>query len=255
MSVVEQVLDELSAVQAPGGFLERTLQACGLRDSYATVETPVGDYFIAWRGSSVSAVFRADRGRESFLGWFARELRRPLRGAERVPERIRQALRETRGRSLSYDLSHLTAFEQAVLGKTLEIPRGEVRSYGWVAREIGRPSAVRAVGTALRHNPIPLLIPCHRVVRGDGELGNYAGGQPELKKDILKGEGLDLAWLQDLARRRKRFSGSRTTHVFCNPTCAHARRTQPGNLVQFGGEQEARAAGYRPCRACRPVAA
>ena len=52
--------------------------------------------------------------------------------------------------------------------KALEIPRGEVRPYGWIAAEIGRPKAVRAVGTALGHNPIPLIVPCHRVVRSDG---------------------------------------------------------------------------------------
>ncbi|MBJ7603223.1 MAG: methylated-DNA--[protein]-cysteine S-methyltransferase [Candidatus Dormibacteraeota bacterium] len=255
MNMVEEALHELSAAQAPDGFLERTLRACGLRDSYAKVATPIGDYFVAWRGNRVSAVSRADKGLDSFLGWFAEKVDRSLEPAASVPAAIRSALLATRGQGLSYDFGQLTEFEQAVLRKTLEIPRGEVRSYGWVAREIGRPGAVRAVGTALRHNPIPLLIPCHRVVRGDGDLGNYAGGHPELKKDILTLEGLDLGWLEDLARRRKRFLGSRTTHVFCHPTCFHARRIAPDNRVEFSAEQEARAAGYRPCRDCRPVAA
>ena len=65
-----------------------------------------------------------------------------------------------------------------MLTKTLEIPSGEVRPYGWVAREIGRPKAVRAVGSALGRNPVPVLIPCHRVVRSDGHVGNYGLGVP-----------------------------------------------------------------------------
>ena len=65
-------------------------------------------------------------------------------------------------------------FERAVLEKALEIPRGEVRPYSWIASEIGRPKAVRAVGSALAHNPVPLVMPCHRVVRADGMIGQYS---------------------------------------------------------------------------------
>ena len=75
---------------------------------------------------------------------------------------------------LQFDLRRLSPFERDVLRKTLEIPRGEARTYGWIAREIGRPGAVRAVGSALNKNPIPLLIPCHRVVRSDGQIAAQA---------------------------------------------------------------------------------
>ena len=75
--------------------------------------------------------------------------------------------------------------------KALEIPRGEVRPYGWIAAEIGRPKAVRAVGTALGHNPVPLIVPCHRVVRTDGTIGQYSLGGPGNKRTILSAEGLD----------------------------------------------------------------
>jgi O-6-methylguanine DNA methyltransferase len=77
-----------------------------------------------------------------------------------------------------------------VLMKALEIPRGEVRTYGWIAREIGRPKAVRAVGTALAKNPIPLFIPCHRVVRSDGSIGQYGCGGPVNKRRLLLHEGV-----------------------------------------------------------------
>jgi O-6-methylguanine DNA methyltransferase len=139
--------------------------------------------------------------------------------------------------------------------KTAQIPRGQVRTYSWVAREIGRPAAVRAVGTALANNPIPVLIPCHRVIRTDGVIGNYGAGGTEAKKQILAAEGVDPAEMERLAKARVRFFGSRTTHIFCLPTCHHARRVQARYQLQFHSEGEARAKGYRPCKVCRPAVA
>ena len=79
----------------------------------------------------------------------------------------------------------LTDFEWQVLKAALTIPLGETRSYQWVANQIGRPLAVRAVGQALRKNPYPLIIPCHRVVRSDGTLGGYAGKMDGKKAELL----------------------------------------------------------------------
>jgi O-6-methylguanine DNA methyltransferase len=157
-------------------------------------------------------------------------------------------------RRMQFDLRGLTEFQQAVLRKTREIPRGQVRPYGWIAREIGHPAAVRAVGTALANNPIPYFIPCHRVVRTDGEIGNYGGGGPEAKKSILTMEGVKLDRLQKLAQSGLRYEGVRSTKVFCFPTCYHGRTAKTQNLVYFHDEAQARAAGYRPCKHCRPAA-
>ncbi len=79
----------------------------------------------------------------------------------------------------------LTDFEWQVLRAALTIPLGETRSYQWIARKIGRPRAVRAVGQALRKNPYPLIIPCHRVVRSDGTPGGYAGKMDGKKSKLL----------------------------------------------------------------------
>jgi len=79
----------------------------------------------------------------------------------------------------------MTSFQWKVLKATLEIPLGETRSYKWVAQQIGNPKAVRAVGQALRHNPYPLIIPCHRVIKEDGALGGYAGGSSKQKEELL----------------------------------------------------------------------
>ncbi len=82
----------------------------------------------------------------------------------------------------------LTGFEKDVYRAIAKIPRGEVRSYGWVAGQIGRPGAYRAVGSALNKNPYPVIIPCHRVVRSDGSLGGFARG-PAAKRKLLEREG------------------------------------------------------------------
>ncbi len=85
------------------------------------------------------------------------------------------------------DLVCGTAFQQDVWRKLMEIPYGEVRSYGWVAREMGRPRAVRAVGGACGQNPLPPIVPCHRVVGSRGKLTGYSGpGGISLKKRLLE---------------------------------------------------------------------
>ena len=82
----------------------------------------------------------------------------------------------------------LTKFQWKVLKIAANIPLGETRSYKWVAEKVGSPKAVRAVGQALRRNPYPIIIPCHRVIKQDGSLGGYAGGSGERKGELLKME-------------------------------------------------------------------
>jgi O-6-methylguanine DNA methyltransferase len=77
---------------------------------------------------------------------------------------------------LALDLRYYTAFQQAVWKASAEIPRGETRSYAWIAKKIKKPRAVRAVGQALGANPVPVIIPCHRVISSSGALGGYSGG-------------------------------------------------------------------------------
>lgn len=244
MDVVERDLRELGRVRAPAGFQERVLAAAGLIDSYAELESPVGRAFVAWNRQGVSGLMLA-ASPEEFEAWFRARLGRPLVRVAAPPARLRR---------MGFDLRTMTPFERSVLLKTAEIPRGEVRTYSWVAREIGRPAAVRAVGSAVGHNPVPLLIPCHRVIRADGLIGEYGMGGPANKRALLADEGVDPADLERLARQRVRCLGSRTTHIFCLPTCHNARRIRDANRVPFRSEAEALAAGYRPCRDCRPAA-
>jgi O-6-methylguanine DNA methyltransferase len=251
---MEQLLKRAGrSERVPEGFAERVLAAAGARASlsFASVETPIGLVYVAWGAAGVAYVSRADSDVE-----FLKRLDRPAARAGSIPARVLSALKAGRAAGLDFDLSGLTDFERAVLMKTLEIPRGEVRTYSWVAREIGRPVAVRAVGTALGNNPVPLLIPCHRVVRSDGVIGEYSMGGPEVKRSLLGGEGVtpaDLARLERLGRSGARFVGSVSTRVFCLPACKDARRIQDANLVSFRSALDAEGAGYRPCSRCRPL--
>ena len=83
------------------------------------------------------------------------------------------------------DLRGATTFQRAVWDATISIPYGETRTYAWVAQQIGKPRALRAVGRALARNPFPIIVPCHRVVASNGNLGGFRGGL-ELKKRLLE---------------------------------------------------------------------
>jgi O-6-methylguanine DNA methyltransferase len=245
-------------IDAPDEFIDSVLVAIGLVDHYVTRPSPLGDVFVAFNGLGVSGVDVAGDA-ASFEGRFVEIHGRRAVPTDEIPERLVRhldtAIAQGRPGRLPVDLRGLTEFQAAVLRRTATIPRGEVRPYGWVAKEIGKPGAVRAVGTALAHNPVPVIIPCHRVVRSDGTLGEYSLGPAENKRTLLEAEGLDVASFEELAGRGIRFVGSDTTHIFCHPTCGHGGKITAAHRREFTDEAQARSAGYRPCKVCRPVAA
>jgi O-6-methylguanine DNA methyltransferase len=254
MTTLTTDLKRLGDVKAPAGFADRLLAHVGMADSYARFETVLGPVYVAWNRQGVSGAARSASAAE-FEEWFRKDVGRQLVAADAPPDLAAKIEDELEGRRrLRFDLRGLTPFEQAVLRKTREIPRGEIRPYGWVAREIGRPAAVRAVGTALANNPIPYFIPCHRVVRTDGQIGNYGGGGPEAKRAILNMEGVRVARIEELARAGVRYQGVKTTKIFCFPTCHTGRHALEKNVVWLRDEASARAAGFRPCKVCRPAA-
>jgi O-6-methylguanine DNA methyltransferase len=249
-------------VPAPVGLAERVLEQVDLGggDDYVQVDGPIGPLFVAFGDTGIALVARAeDAGafEEEFRATFGRPVRRVAAAPPRIMRMV-EARVWGRGRApatVPVDLAWLPDFERQVLRKTMEIPRGEVRPYSWVAAEIGRPLAVRAVGNALARNPIPFVIPCHRVVRADGTVGQYGAGGPSAKRALLSAEGLDPAELEALPAAGVRYLGSDTTHIYCYPSCHNARRITPRHRVPFRTVEQARSAGYRACRECRPVAA
>lgn len=152
------------------------------------------------------------------------------------------------------DLGDATELEDAVMRALGSIPVGEVRSYAWLARQVGRPKAVRAVANYCARNVVPFVVPCHRIVPSSGGVGDYAFGS-RMKRELLAREGVDVDALDALARDGVRYVGSRTTKIYCFPTCRDARRIREENRVPFHGADEAEQKGFRPCRRCRPVAA
>ncbi len=245
-------------VTAPRKLAPAVLVATGAADAYAAVASPLGELFVAWNPRGVSAVTLAtDPG--AFEARHRAETGRRAHRAAALPDRLARSIarriagdRRTR---IPLDLRGRGAFERAVWTKALEIPPGEVRPYAWIATEIGRPRAVRAVGTALGHNPVPLIVPCHRVVRSDGSIGQYSLGGPANKRALLASEGIDPDALEALGRAGTRYVGSDTTRIVCHPTCRNARRIRAGHRVPFRSLRDAAAAGYRACRVCRPAEA
>lgn len=115
-----------------------------------------------------------------------------------VPKLIRESVaalgRGARNVDIPVDLTWARDYERDVLFAAMRIPWGETRPYRWLAREAHRPLAVRAAASAIAHNPLWLIVPCHRIIRADGTIGVYGGGKAGVarKRALLKGEGVAL---------------------------------------------------------------
>jgi O-6-methylguanine DNA methyltransferase len=179
----------------------------------ASIDAAWGPVHLAATGHGIVAI-ELMTTRDRFVAALERRLGRPVRWVEdaATPAPDDAAARNLRDGAaaliraltgddrnlghLSLDLGDRPGWDRAVLGAVRTIPRGETRSYGEIARQIGTPGAARAVGGAVGRNPLALAIPCHRVIAGDGTLGGYGGGWwgdrerlLELKTELLAGEG------------------------------------------------------------------
>ena len=255
---IARTLSGFPVEKAPATLLPAVLRRIGLADAYWRLDSPVGPVYIAHSKAGISMVTRA-KSAADFERAFERRFGRSVAGETSVPPaRVKALVRNLSGegrRDLRFDLRGLSEFEQAVLRKALEIPSGEVRPYSWIAREIGHPGAVRAAGSALAKNPVPLLIPCHRVVRSDGHIGRYSLGGARNKRRLLEVEGAQPELLERLASSGVRYLGNAERKHFCYPTCGGIETLVLTNKVRFHSEHEAVAAGYHPCGDCRPPVA
>ena len=251
---VAGLLEKAALRLTPGGdrgaLVERALS--GGTDRLFSCYSPLGEVYVGVSGTGVRMVGKAAspegfarRYRERFgrlLSWGTDETTR------RLAEKVAAALAGEKT-EVPADLSETTPFQRRVLEVVKGIPRGEVRPYAWVAREAGSPKASRAVGSVMANNPVPLLIPCHRVVRNDGTTGQYAFGAGE-KVGLLEGEGVPVGEIAGSP-----YLATPTTGIFCHATCRNARRIKPENRRRFRSTEAAITAGFRPCKACRPVIA
>ncbi len=145
-------------------------------------------------------------------------------------------------------------FQRQVLQAASEIPYGTLTTYLGLAERISQPKAVRAVAQALRYNPVPIQIPCHRIVGSNGSLTGYAGNKIALKRDILSVEGIPTVPSKSgftIAQDRL-YVGRQPDHIFCRPNCETSKGIRAGNRVFIASRTRAEEIGYAPCGVCRP---
>ena len=229
--------------------------------AYRIFASPFGNLLIARSEQGVVLIEYLDGA--SGLG--ASRLRRAYgveavedgREVERLYDELREYLdgrRDRLGWPLDLRLAG-SAFHRAVLQATASIPYGAVVSYKRVARDVGRPEAVRAVAQALRWNPLPIVIPCHRVVGSSGALTGYAGsGETSRKQRLLRVEGVPVVWAHHdfEVPRDAVYVLVRGDTEYCLPTCPSEETLRANPPTLFGSRERAEAVGLLPCTTCRP---
>ena len=188
MSVDQLFLDRIAAAA----------EGAGLADiRYASAASPIGRLLVASTKDGVCRIAFAEESEDEVLGELARRLSpRIVRSSE-----LEKGTAAAIGAYVAGELDHLdmpadlslvrTSFGRSVLDKLMEVKRGNVTTYGALAARIGNPRAVRATGTALGRNFVPILVPCHRVLPSGGTVGNYGGGA-DRKRYLLELEGVPL---------------------------------------------------------------
>jgi methylated-DNA-[protein]-cysteine S-methyltransferase len=175
--------------------LDRRFREAAVREglvdvAYDVADSPVGDLLVAVTERGLCRIaYRPDEALDELASGFgARVLHIPAR-----TDRVRRELDEyfegrRRDFDLDTDLSPVPAFHREVLRELARVPFGQVTTYGALAAKVGRPRAARAIGGAMNRNPIPIVLPCHRVIGANGSLVGYGGGL-ERKEQLLRLEG------------------------------------------------------------------
>ncbi|HEX6209493.1 MAG TPA: methylated-DNA--[protein]-cysteine S-methyltransferase [Methylomirabilota bacterium] len=231
MDRTDDVLRELFAVAAPSTLPVRVRAV--VRTPAPTLEA-LADRFHFEATDRGIARLAFGRGRDVAAG----------RGRGHVEQARAELTEYLAGRrtffTVPVDLAGVAGFQDRVLAEAQRIPFGEVSSYATLARRVGHPRAARAVGNALGANPVPVLVPCHRVIRGDGTWGHYAFGAG-MKTRLLA-----------LERATPLLVGDTSTRIVCRRGCRTEQRIGEDRRVVFAAVRDAEEVGYRRCRVCRP---
>jgi methylated-DNA-[protein]-cysteine S-methyltransferase len=168
---------------------------------YTAVPSGFGTFCIVWRETSEGPrvrrlLLRDERvpAKEVLRATHAGTTSRSCPGIRELADQIQTYLK---GEAVHFrlslvDLGECSEFQKRVLLAEYEIPRGWVSTYGRIARSLNVPNAARAVGTALARNPFPIIIPCHRTIRSNGDLGGFGGGV-KMKRALLELEGVEFS--------------------------------------------------------------
>ena len=227
---------------------------------YRIFPSPLGHILIAQSELGISLIEYLERGRSLKASRLSREPGvEMVEGGEDLETACRDLLEYLHGRRRRFewplDLRMARSdFQRSVLQATSAVPYGAVVSYAGLAQKVGKASATRAVAQALRWNPLPIVIPCHRVIGTSGALTGYAGKKLGLKRDLLSLEGVPFTQEAGAPAIRHEamyvlYPGDRE---YCVPTCPSLDRRQPAPLTRFASREHAEAAGFVPCATCRP---
>jgi len=175
--------------RAPADLAQKVLSRTG--DHFDRVQTRLGPAWVAFSRHGITLLRPGEMSMLEFG-----ELYRRVRGRAATPAKlpaefahvVRLAADGNLSQRVQVDMTGLTAFQRKVLMLLQTIPRGEVRTYAWLARKAGKARAARAVGNVMAGNPVPWILPCHRVVPSQGGVGHYAFGS-DMKRDLLRREG------------------------------------------------------------------
>jgi O-6-methylguanine DNA methyltransferase len=265
---VEDAVTVLREEPLPSGRLARARERLETRLAdlrrrlliYGIFPSPLGHILIARSELGISLVEYLERGTSLRASRLRHE-----RGVEMVAgggelEAVHQELLEFldgRRKRLEWPLDLRLArsdFHRTVLHATAGVPYGAVIPYAGIAQEIGKASASRAVAQALRWNPLPIVIPCHRVIGTSGALTGYAGSKLRLKQRLLSIEGVPTGREAGALGIRSQamyvlYPGDRE---YCVPTCPSLETRHPLPLTRFASRDHAEAAGLDPCTTCRP---
>jgi len=161
---------------------------------YSKIKTVYGFFWIAWSPRGITAIRPVEGTMNAFETAYEKRIGTRPRIGE-IPDAYRRVLQGAlQGQAAPpecIDWTYFTNFQRKVLKRLLQIPAGTVRTYSWLAGRAGNPTAARAVGNVMARNPIPFVLPCHRIVPASGGVGNYGLGKG-LKQKLLSQEGAVL---------------------------------------------------------------
>jgi len=250
-----------SEVRAREGLESRLADLRSRLVSYRVFPSPLGRILIARSEHGVSLVEYLHGGTDLKASRLSRvagvELQEDGAEIETLYRELLEYLRGDRTR-LEWPLDLRLArsdFHRAVLRATAAIPYGAVTSYAGIAAEIGKPAATRAVAQALRWNPLPIVVPCHRIIGTSGALTGYSGDKVGLKQQLLAVEGIQAKGKRTdsrVARDTLYHYDRNDQHEYCLPTCGDIARRPIGPVTLLASRELAGALGLVPCSACRP---
>ncbi len=228
--------------------------------AYRIFPSPLGQILIARSELGISLVEYLERGTSLRASRLSREPGvETVEGGAEIEAIYRELLEYLGGRrrrlDWPLDLRLVRSdFQRTVLQATAAVPYGAVIPYAGIAREVGKASATRAVAQALRWNPLPIVIPCHRVIGSSGALTGYAGSKIDIKQRLLSVEGIPTAKKAGVLGITPQtmymlYPGDRE---YCLPTCPSLHTRRPSPLTRFASREDAESVGLSPCTACRP---